>query len=361
MPSRVFELEQRGLVRPPAWLSSNIMCETIMGSVAYGVSSDTSDMDIYGWALPKKEMVFPHLAGYIPNFGTQPPKFDQWQEHHIEDKDALGGKGRTYDFSIFNIVKYFQLCMEGNPNMTDSLFTPQECVLHITQVGIMVRENRTLFLHKGCYPKYKGYAYSQLKKINTKTHANMDVIKKFEAEHEIPHTTTWEQVLEEVNEREYSGKYTGGPLAHLKDDKLADYERIYKSMKDGSKRAERVKVHTFDLKFSYHLIRLLNEIEQILMYSDLDLRQNNEQLKAIRRGDISQEDISKMAAEKEKHLEKLYLESKLREKPDEPKIKQLLLDCLEHHYGSLAKCIESVDKYSEALRSIRDILDKVGT
>ncbi len=26
-----------------------------MGSVAYGVSSDTSDMDVYGWAIPPTE------------------------------------------------------------------------------------------------------------------------------------------------------------------------------------------------------------------------------------------------------------------------------------------------------------------
>lgn len=359
MPSKVSELERRGLIKPPSWLSSNVMYETIMGSVSYGVSSDTSDMDIYGWAIPKKEIVFPHLGGYIHNFGTQPPKFDQWQQHHIEDKDALGGKGRTYDFSIFNIVKYFQLCMEGNPNMTDSLFTPQECILHITNVGNMVRENRTLFLHKGCYPKYKGYAYSQLKKINTKSHAHMDEIKAFEEAHSLSHIITYEDVIKEFASR-YSGVLTTGPIAHLNDKELAEYKRIYSEMKESSKRAERVKVNTFDLKFAYHLIRLLNEVEQILMYCDLDLRQNNEQLKAIRRGDISQEEITKMAAEKEKYLEKLYLESKLREKPDEPKIKQLLLDCLENHYGSLSKCIELSDKYQEALREIMAIGNKVG-
>lgn len=359
MPSRVYELEQRGLAKPPAWLSSNVMYETIMGSVAYGVSSDTSDMDIYGWVIPRKEMVFPHLAGHIAGFGTQPAKFDQWQEHHIEDKDALGGKGRTYDFSIYNILRYFQLCMEGNPNMTDSLFTPQECVLHITQVGVMVRENRTLFLSKSCYPKYKCYAYSQLKKINTKSHAHMDEINRFEADHELSHTITYEEVVKEFASR-YSGVHVAGPLAHLSDAELTTYKRIYSVMKGSSKRAERVKINTFDLKFAYHLIRLLNEIEQILMYCDMDLRQNNEQLKAIRNGNISQDDITKMAAEKEKQLEKLYIDSKLREKPDEPEIKQLLMNCLEHHYGSLSKCVESGDKYTNALRSIRDIIDKAG-
>ena len=52
--------------------------------------------------------------------------------------------------------------------MIDSLFTPHECVLHITQVGTMVREARHLFLHKGCWPKFKGYAYAQLHKMRGK-------------------------------------------------------------------------------------------------------------------------------------------------------------------------------------------------
>lgn len=120
------ELEKMGLTHPPAWLSTNTHYLTIMGSVAYGVSSDSSDMDIYGFCTPKKEMVFPHLAGEIRGFSKQTEPFDQWQKPHIEDRSALGGKGRTYDFTVFGIVRYFQLLMENNPNLIDSIYTPQE-------------------------------------------------------------------------------------------------------------------------------------------------------------------------------------------------------------------------------------------
>ena len=61
----VSRLADRGLARPPRWLASNVQFETIMGSVAYGVSSDTSDMDIYGWVIPPRDEVFPHLRGEI--------------------------------------------------------------------------------------------------------------------------------------------------------------------------------------------------------------------------------------------------------------------------------------------------------
>ncbi len=53
--STLERLTERGLVKPPRWLPGNVQYETIMGSVAYGVSSDTSDMDVYGWAIPPKD------------------------------------------------------------------------------------------------------------------------------------------------------------------------------------------------------------------------------------------------------------------------------------------------------------------
>jgi hypothetical protein len=37
-----------------------------MGSVAYCVSSDTSDVDVYGWSIAPKDDLFPHLRGEVP-------------------------------------------------------------------------------------------------------------------------------------------------------------------------------------------------------------------------------------------------------------------------------------------------------
>ena len=51
MPSAVQKLAELDLIRPPKYLPTNTMYETIMGSVAYGVSSDTSDMDVYGFCI----------------------------------------------------------------------------------------------------------------------------------------------------------------------------------------------------------------------------------------------------------------------------------------------------------------------
>jgi len=283
-------------IHPPKWLPTNTHYLTQMGSVAYGCSSDTSDNDVYGFCIPNLDMVFPHLAGEIPGFGKQIQRFDQWQEHHIMDV----GAEKEYDFSIYSIVKYFQLCMENNPNMVDSLFTPINCIIHSTAIGNMVRDKRKLFLHKGCWPKFKGYAHSQLHKIKLKT------------------------------------------------------------PQEGSKRYDNVQKFGFDVKFAYHIVRLMLEAEQILAHGDLDLQRDREILKAIRRGEWTEQEIEKFFNDKEVGLERVYEESKLPWGPDEPKIKELLLNCLEHHFGSLDKVVIVPNKIENALRQIREICDNSG-
>jgi predicted nucleotidyltransferase len=295
--STLQRLTDRGIIKPPRWLPGNVQYETIMGSVAYGVSSDTSDVDVYGWAIPPKEEIFPHLRGEILGFGHQAKRFEQYQEHHVEDIDALAGHGRTYDLTIFSIVKFFALAMENNPNIIDCLFTPTTCVLHSTRVGNLVRENRRLFLHKGAWPKFKGYAYSQLHKLTIK--------------------------------------------------------------QPQGKRARLVEQHGFDTKFGYHVVRLIGEVEQILMEEDIDLQRNNEQLKAIRRGEWTEERLRGWFADKETHLEQVYATSPLRSVADEGRIKALLIDCLEEHYGSLEKCLVDPDRATVALRNIQAELDRV--
>ena len=290
MPSTIQRLAKQGLINPPAFLPNNMMYETMMGSVAYGVSTDDSDRDVYGFCIPPKDDIFPHLAGEIPGFGHPATRFEQFQEAHITGQDC------EWDLSIYSIVKYLSLCMESSPNMIDSLFTAQDCVLHITRVGTLVRENRQLFLHKGCWPRFKGYAYSQLHKMRSKS-----------------------------------------PIG---------------------KRKKLREEFGYDVKYAYHVVRLLDECEQILMEGDIDLRRNREHLKAIRRGDVPEKDIFSWAANKERQLEQLYHESKLPDAPDVPRIRKLLLNCLEEHYGKLDGCVVNVDDAVAELRAIHAILKR---
>lgn len=293
----VQQMTGRQLVHPPSFLPESVQYEVVMGSVAYGVSSDTSDMDVYGFCIPDKNMVFPHLRGEILGFGRQIQRFEVWQQHHIKDDSALGGKGRVYDFSIYSIVKYFQLCMENNPNMIDSLFVPQNCVLFMTPIGNLVRESRRLFLHKGAWHRFKGYAFQQVHKMKIKNPPE-------------------------------------------------------------GKRKELVDKFGYDVKFAYHVVRLMLEVEQIMIEGDIDLQRNREQLKSIRRGEWTMQQIEDYFSTKERELETLYVNSKLQHSPNEEKIKALLMDCLEQHFGSLSGAVIRQDAAARAIEEIAEVVRK---
>jgi hypothetical protein len=124
------------------------------------------------------------------------------------------------------------------------------------------------------------------------------------------------------------------------------------------KRKEMIEKFGYDVKFAYHVVRLLNESEQILTEGDLDLERNREQLKSIRRGEWKIEDIRDYFSKKEKELESVYLNSKLPYGPDEEKIKILLLSCLEEHYGSLDQAIVKPDSFKNLLVDLQEILNK---
>lgn len=287
-------LYQRQLIHPPKWLPNNTCYLVVMGSQAYGVSNDASDQDIYGMCIPPKELIFPHLAGEIPGFGRQIQRFEVWQEHHVQDKD----RQVEHDFAVYGIVKYFQLCMENNPNMIDSLFVPQTCVIHTNQIGVLMRERRRQFLHKGSWHKFKGYSYAQMNKIGQKANAS------------------------------------------------------------NPKRQAEIEKHGYDLKFAYHCVRLMNEAEQILVEGDLDLQRNREQLKSIRRGEWTIEQLKEYFLNKELALETAYANSKLPHGPDEHKIRELLLECLSIHYGDLSTAVRREVPVDRLVAEMQAVLDK---
>lgn len=293
MSKIITRLQSKGLVNPPKWLPNNIAYLCQMGSVAYGVSNDNSDIDVYGYGIPMKEMLFKPLNMCIPGFDKL-ENFEQWTEHGIKDKDS----GKEYDFSVYNITKYFSLVMQNNPNMLDSLFVPRRCVLHSSPIGEYVRDNRHEFIHKGCYHKFSGYAYSQLHKMRIK----------------IP--------------------------------------------KEDSKRYEDYQKHRYSTKFAYHLVRLLNECEQILTEGTLDLERSREQLKSIRRGEWKMSEIEEYFTDGEKRLKDLYAKSTLQHSPDRTKIRKILFRCLEMHYDLSATVVRDTVTMDKLDRIQQILLEK---
>jgi len=264
------ELILQNKINPPHWMDSSTQYICMTGSHAYGFATEFSDIDLYGFCIPPIEYLLPHTAGHIEGFGRQINGFDQFQQEGIEHD------GKVYDVTIYNIAKFFQLCMENNPNMIDCLFVPRDCIVRSTSIGDNVFFNRSKFLHKGAFWKFTGYAAAQLKKIENK--------------------------------------------------------------KPEGKRKIMVDKFGFDTKYASHLYRLANECEQILTTGDLNLRQASSQMVLIRDGKIPLKDLKDWFAEKEVELKQIYDNTEVvPHGPDEEKIKTLLIKCIEMYHGRLEK------------------------
>ena len=231
----------------------DVVLLTYAGSLIYGTQKDGSDIDIQGICLPSQDVVFG-----LTNFEQQ--EF----------------KRNIYDFegTVYNIKKYFQLAMNGNPNVLETLFVEPRHILFKNEIGEQLINIRKEFLSKKCYHSFSGYAFSQLRKLQ---------YKKYEESH-----------------------------------RRAEVERWGYSLKNG-----------------YHLVRLLKMGIQILVEQDLlVLRPERQLLLAIRNGEYKLEQIEQMADELKKQVDYAYINTKLRNKCDYDKLNKILVKILEDYFGS---------------------------
>ena len=188
------------LMSPPKWLPDNLAYECMMGSRAYGCHNEDSDYDIYGFAMPPKHMLFPHLTGVVKGFDPE-PDLDK-PSYTAEAIKSPAHNNLPFSFTIYPVSRYFKLCMDNNPNMLDSMFVPESCITCSTDAARIVLDNRKKFLSKEVWPRYRNYAAQQIKKLkNASELPEVKVIREFEDKFNISHTTTIEEVKEELKNR----------------------------------------------------------------------------------------------------------------------------------------------------------------
>lgn len=142
------------------------------GSRAYGTYTPTSDLDIKGILIPpireyrfgtlhKLEQVdsIRELAIFNDLLSTElleAVRLDSLERH----PDVIAPEGSIYDIS-----KYFAVALDANPNILEIAWSPDENILLEESAGRRIRENRSLFLSKKVVHSYRGYAFSQMKRL----------------------------------------------------------------------------------------------------------------------------------------------------------------------------------------------------
>jgi uncharacterized protein len=126
-------------------LADRTIFRTLTGSRVYGTSSENSDYDYRGVAIPPK----PYF------FGTS--RFEQGRD----DEDAG-------DEVIYEIRKFLSLAGQNNPNILELLFVdPKFWVFYSPYWERIIAEVRPVILSKRCYHTYRGFAHSQLRRVRT--------------------------------------------------------------------------------------------------------------------------------------------------------------------------------------------------
>lgn len=122
------------------YVKNNLICLYVGGSHAYGVDTETSDVDIRGLFKDNIDMIL----GY-------------------EKVDQLANESQ--DIVIYSLSKALPLVAEQNPNMMEVLFVDEEEILFATDDYWYLRSRRYELLSKLSRQKYSGYAISQLSRL----------------------------------------------------------------------------------------------------------------------------------------------------------------------------------------------------
>ncbi|HEY5235189.1 MAG TPA: nucleotidyltransferase domain-containing protein, partial [Rhabdochlamydiaceae bacterium] len=357
-----------GLNQDLSWLEDNSLFITLHGSHCYGLATETSDIDIRGIAISPRD----YMLGFNKSF-------DQLV---VSD---------PYDMQIFDLIKFFRLTKDNNPNTLELLYTEPEDHIFVSPLGQKLIDNRDLFLSRAIKERYIGYSKAQAHRIRShKTWLDKEgemkppmsreefglkkelsisrdqlltiqamINKKldswncdFEPFSE-PQTVylqgKFSKILSEMNitsdnKWECAARSLGADenfIYLLQREKayqhlVSDYNNYLTWKKNRNpKRAELEKKIGYDSKHATQLIRLLLVGKEALLTSKLRVKRTDdrEMLMEIKNCQWPYEKLIALADKIEKEVEEAYFKSPLPIKPDVQKLDELCISMIEESLG----------------------------
>src|SRR5882724_3126183 len=120
-------------------LYQNVIYRCIVGSQAYGLDRDGSDVDRRGIYLAPAEL--------------------EWSLYGVPEQL----ESRDSEECYWELKKFIVLALKANPNILECLYTPM--VEKRTPISDELLASRNIFLSKLVYQTYNGYVMSQFKKL----------------------------------------------------------------------------------------------------------------------------------------------------------------------------------------------------
>lgn len=248
---------QRVYERVPDWASEE---RTIMiglrGSDAHGTKLDADETSI------DDTDVF--------SLVVQPLDFYLSLENNGKKRQHWDSAGEHLDILVYDIRKFMGLAAKANPNVLNWLWNRPDDYLYTNLLGMLLIENRNLFLTKQIFPRLIGYSYSQMQRMNA--------------------------------DKKYEGYM-------------------------GEKRKMLVNEYGYDVKNAAHSVRLLLmaiEIAETGQMSTYRPETDRELIKDVKRGNLTLDEVSAMIEHYADTAKKAQDKSDLPEQADMDKINDLL-------------------------------------
>jgi uncharacterized protein len=345
----------------------------LAGSHGYGLSRPQSDLDYRGVFIASK----PYYLG----FNKIEQKENGW-DCEPGTFDFLNGQKDTV---IYELKKVIQLLADANPNILEMLWLKEYPVL--TAVGEYLLQNRKIFLSKRVKHTYSGYAFAQIKKIEShrkwlldppqekptadrfglaqdrplskeELHAFLEYLYSL-VKGKIEYLAEAQELYRIINN---SIDYKGLLKQHNLPDEVLEYTQTltnsrsdfikllqksqqyhnalrewnaYQSWKTNRNpaRAGMERQSGYDLKHAMHCIRLLRSGLEILRSGEVfvDRREvgDADELKAILHGEFTYDRIKELADNLVVDLDRAYENSSLPDRPDLGAIDRLCIELVE--------------------------------
>jgi hypothetical protein len=311
-------------------LARDTLFATLAGSHAHGTARAGSDLDLRGVCLAP-------LALRLSLF----ERFEQWEGTPEGELAALlepglrahplaaQNLGEKREAVLFDLAKFLKLCCEANPNALEILCADERDWLHATPAWRRVHGERRIFLTRRVERTFMGYAEAHLRRL--RQHRSWLVepprAKPRRADFGLPEEGTLgredrDRIDEAIAERLRSTRDEGELSEERRDralrslglprevvEALAAERRYRTALKDwqayetwkaerNPARAELERRFGYDTKDAMHLVRLMRMGLELLQTGDLHVRRADaEELRAIRDGALSYDDLLAHATE----------------------------------------------------------------
>lgn len=280
------------------WIEGHTIYRCLGGSHAYGLNTETSDMDIRGICIPPKEFYF-GLQGF---------------EQQVLEK---------VDCTIFGLKKFVKLARDCNPNIIELLFLKPESILYKDKYADELLKHRELFVSEKAIYTFSGYANSQLNRI--KLHK-----KWLDNPPEKPEK---ESYIHPVRGLEILGEYKFDKFGFDHDKK--NYKAYQTWLKERNEDRLQLELkYGYDTKHAMHLIRLLKMGHEIISTGQVNTYReaDREELLSIRNGALSYDELLKYAQDLEDQMRSFKGANVVPHSPNDKAIIKLVTELTDSYF-----------------------------